>query len=165
MNCIDEQDIYWMRQALEEALAAMREGELPIAAILVSGRSELARAQTQTGRRQSMAAHGELLALLAAGSRVFTAERPLVIYTSLEPCLMCIGAAMQCQIDRIVYAMSATPDGGSRFASSIAAGGQKPPQIDGGILVAEATALMEEFVHNNPQHFGVDYARALLPSA
>jgi tRNA(adenine34) deaminase len=160
----DARDIHWMRKALEEAKLAMKEGELPIAAILVSDDVELARAQTQTGRRKSMAAHGELFALLDAGAKVFTAKHPLTIYTTLEPCLMCIGAAMQCQVDRIVYAMPAGPDGGSRFASSITAAGQKPPKIQGGILIKEAVLLMKKFVKENPNHFGVGYAKALLES-
>ena len=151
-----------MRKAIEEAELAMREGELPIAAILVSASGELARAQTQTGRKKSMAAHGELFAILDAGAKVFTAKHPLTIYTTLEPCLMCIGAAMQCQVDRIVYAMPADPDGGSRFVSTFAAGGQKPPEIQGGILAKEAVQLMKKFVKENPNHFGLGYAKSLL---
>lgn len=155
-------DIYWMRRALEEAKIAMSEGELPIASILVSGNKELAIGQTQTSRKKSMAAHGELFALLEAKTKVFEAEHPLILYSTLESCLMCIGAAMQCQIDKIIFAMPADPDGGSRFLPAISAGGQKPPEIQGGLLKEEAIALMEQFVKENPSHFGINYAKALL---
>ena len=155
-------DDFWVLEAIEEAKKAMDEEELPIAAILVSGDAELSRSQTQTKRMKSMTAHGELLALLDAGEKVFTSPRPLVIYTTLEPCLMCIGAAMQCQVDKIVYAMPAMPDGGSRFVDDILAKGQKPPEIVGGVLRDEAIELMRQFVKENPQHFGIGYAKALL---
>lgn len=163
MGKIKNKDEYWMHKALKEARNAMSEGELPIAAILVSGENEmLTRAQTQTGRRKSMVAHGELFALLDAREKVFTAEHPLTIYTTLEPCLMCIGAAMQCQIDEIVYAMPADPDGGSRFISAIIEGGQKPPEIRGNVLIEEEVSLMRQFIKENPNHFGIDYVKALL---
>lgn len=155
-------DDYWMTEAIKEAKKAMDEGELPIASILIAGDAELSKSQTQTKRLKSMAAHGELLALLNAKEKVFTSPRPLVMYTTLEPCLMCIGAAMQCEVDKIVYAMPAMPDGGSRFVDDILAKGQKPPKIIGGVLREEAIALMKQFVDRNPQHFGIGYARALV---
>lgn len=154
---------FWMSKAIEEAKKAMKEGELPIAAVLVSGDGvELAKGQTQTNRRKSMAAHGELFTLLEAKSKIFSSKHPLTIYTTLEPCLMCIGAAMQCQVDRIIYAMPAGPDGGERFLECINEKGLKPPEIRGGVMFEESLKLMKKFVAENPQHFGIHYAKALV---
>jgi tRNA(adenine34) deaminase len=157
------QDKRWITEALHEAeLAMTKGGELPIAAILVEGDQELSRSQTQTRRQSSMVAHGELFALLKAGNQVFSAKRPLIIYTTLEPCLMCIGAAMQCGVDEIVFSMPAIPDGGARYVDEIIRGGQKAPKVRGGILIDQALVLMRQFVRENPTHFGYGYAKALV---
>jgi len=162
MNPHKDSDGLWMKKALIEAERAMKKGELPIATILVSGNNELSRAHTQTKRKGSRVAHGELFALLSAGKKIFTAKRPLVIYTTLEPCLMCLGAAMQCRIDEIVYAMPAKPDGGSIFVSSIRKRGLKVPIIRKSEFKEDAIKLMKQFILENPKHFGLDYAKAVV---
>lgn len=153
---------YWMRLVLEEAERAMSAGELPIAAILTSNSVEISRAQTQVGRRGSIVAHGEMLALLEAGAQVFTAARPLILYANLEPCLMCLGAAMQCGIDEIVYGMQCAPDGGVRYVDDVRKGGQMPPRVTGQVLEDETVALFRRFLEENPSHFAVNYVRELL---
>lgn len=158
----EEKDEYWMKKALEEAKKAMDEGEHPIGSVLIAGNRELARGQTSVRRQESITAHGELLALRKAKWAVFSKERPVVIYTTLEPCLMCIGAAMQCEVDEIVFAMPAEPDGGTRSLPCISEKRGKVPSIRGGVLMEEAIALMEENLKRNPGHSGIEYAKALL---
>lgn len=153
---------YWMHLALEEAERAMQEGEIPIAAILVSNGKELGRAQTQVSRRGTLAAHAELLTILEINGKLWTAEHPLIIYTTLEPCLMCLGAAMQVGIDEIVYGMTAAPDGGIRFTDTIREKEQIPPKIIGHILEEKSVALMKHFLIENPNHPSVRYVHALL---
>ena len=155
-------DEEWMRKTIEEAERAMIAGELPIASILVSDGIEVSRAQTQVGRRGSMVAHGEVCALLAAGGKLFTADHPLILYTNLEPCLMCVGATMQCGIDKIVYGLQCLPDGGVRYVDDIRTGGQEAPEIEGGVLERESLALFHRFVKENPSHFAIDYVLAIL---
>jgi hypothetical protein len=72
---------------------------------------------------------------------------------------------MQCDVDEIVYAMGAAPDGGTRYAHSILEGGQKPPTIRKGVLESESIALMTQFIAANPHHPGVGYARLLVSGA
>lgn len=153
---------YWMRLVLEEAEKAMQEGEIPVATILVSNGREITRAQTQVSRRDVLAAHGELFAILDAAGKLWTAEHPLVIYTNLEPCLMCLGAAMQVGVDEIVYGMKAAPDGGTRFVAAIREGGQTPPKVTAGVLEDECVALMRRLPEVHPEHLAIDYVRAML---
>jgi len=164
MKTINDRDVMWMTRALDEARLAVTNGELPIAALLVAGDSEIARAQTQTGRRKSMTGHAELWTLIEAQKQVYTETRPLTIFTTLEPCLMCLGAAIQCGVDEIVYAMDAPPDGGTKFAGDILRGGQRAPSIRRGIMQEQALQLMREFVTNNQKHPGIRYAKLLLPA-
>lgn len=160
-----EKDEYWMRRALEEAKKAMEQGEHPIGCVVVAGNAELIRGQTSVARQGTIIAHGELLALKNAGWEVFSADRPLTIYTTLEPCLMCIGAAIQCTVDEIVYAMPAKPDGGTRYLDSISNKGEKVPIIRSGVLFDEALDLMRQNLAKNPNHPGIEYAKALLRGA
>lgn len=152
----------WMIIALEEAKKAMEVGEIPVASVLVAGNYELGRGQTQVKRRGSIAAHGELFALLEAKEKVFTADRPLVIYTTLEPCLMCLGACIQTGVDEVVFGMLARPDGGSRFAEQIRQSGQNVPKITAGILEEEEVQLMREFFTRYPDSPAIPYVRELL---
>ena len=110
-----DKDEKWMRVALGEASKAMNAGEHPIACVIVAGDAELARGQTSVARQGTITAHGELIALRSSGWKIFSVARPVVIYTTLEPCLMCLGAAMQCAVDEIVFAMPAKPDGGTKL--------------------------------------------------
>lgn len=158
-NSRDEQ---WMRVALQEAEKAMAAGELPIGSVLVANDQEIVRGQTQVSRRGSMAAHGELFALLDANGKLWSAQRPLIIYTSLEPCLMCLGACMQAGVDRVVFGMSAAPDGAARYVEAIHRGGQKVPEVVGGVLENEAVALMRRLPEVHPDHLAIDYVRAML---
>ena len=157
-----EKDEKWMRVALDEARCAMEQGEHPIACVLVGGDQELARGQTNVARQGSIVCHSELIALREAGWDIFTSERPLTIYTTLESCLMCIGAAMQCEVDEIVYAMPAKPDGGSKYVPKINEMGDKAPIIRSRVLYEEAVALMKQDLVKNPDHPGIAYAKALL---
>jgi len=153
---------HWMRLALEEAEKAMSFGEIPVATILVANGKEIGRGQTLVVRKGSIVAHGELFTLLEAKGQVWTAERPLVLYTTLEPCLMCLGASMQVGIDTIVYAMDAAPDGGTRFAADIRKGGQTVPEIIPHVLENEAVALMRRFLIKYPKASAVSYVKAML---
>lgn len=155
-------DIHWMSLALEEASSAMEQGELPIGCILVAGGSELGRGQTQVSRTGSMTAHGEILTLLEANGRLFTCERPLELYTTLEPCLMCLGAAINCGVDRIIFALEARPDGGTSLSNAITKSGQQVPVIIPHVMREEARNLMRSFVDKNPEHFGLPYAKLLV---
>ena len=153
---------FWMSLALEEAEKAMQAGEMPVAAILVSNGREIARAQTQGRRRNSMAAHAELFSILDVNGAISTAEHPLVIYSNLEPCLMCLGASIQVGIDEIVYGMDAAPDGGTRFVEAIRAGAQRPPKVTPHVLEEESVALMRRLPIENPAHAVIEYVREVL---
>lgn len=151
-------DEKWMKLALNEAELAMKNGEVPIASILVSNNKELSRSQTMVRRAKNPTAHGELFALLKVTDKILNAERPLIIYTTLEPCLMCLGATMQANIDEIVFGMKASPDGGVRYQEDIKKKGQKSPSIRGGVLEAECLALMKRI----PSELSDDYVKKII---
>ncbi|MEZ4523030.1 MAG: nucleoside deaminase [Thermomicrobiales bacterium] len=85
-----------MDQALDLAESALNLGELPIAAIVVLNGEVLAQAHTAERSQKRLLVHAELLALEEADKlRPFPGNRSDVqLFTTLEPCLMCFGAAM-----------------------------------------------------------------------
>lgn len=146
-----DKDIYWMKKALELADEGMKVyDELPIATILVAGDTEIGRGVTSNVREEALIAHGELLVLLKAKRKALFCERPLVLYTTLEPCIMCLGAAIESGVDKIVYGMPAPPDGGACYVPKMIGIKEKIPEIVGGVLENEEYALMKKFMatHN-----------------
>lgn len=145
-------DFYWMKEALKLAEQGMKEyDELPIATILVAGDQEIGRGVTSNVRKNALVAHGELLVLLNAARKVLFCERPLVLYTTLEPCIMCLGASIECGVDKIVYSMPAPPDGGVCYAEGMRGIKEKIPEIVGGVFEEEEYKLMKQFIatHDN----------------
>lgn len=133
---------HYMSMAVQEAEKARDAGELPIGSVLVAKNEILCLGQTSVVRQGTIVAHGEITTLHAAQYKIFTDSRPLVLYTTLEPCLMCIGAAMQCGVDLIVYGMRCLPDGAADAVKSLKLPGQKTPEILSGIL---ESACVEAF--------------------
>lgn len=143
---ITERDVYWMQEAIKFAKQGMIEfNELPIATILVGNGQELGRGVTSNVRANSLVAHGEQLVLMNTPKSKLLTEKPLTLYTTLEPCIMCLGAAIECGVDRIVYGMPAGPDGGACYADPIRGIKEEIPIIEGGVLEKEQYQLMKEF--------------------
>jgi tRNA(adenine34) deaminase len=97
----------FMRDALKEAELAGLEGEKPIGAVIVHEGRVIGRGRAQHMARYSGIAHAEMNALLQA-ERYICEHRHggCVIYTTLEPCVMCLGAVVMSDIDHIVFALA-----------------------------------------------------------
>ena len=112
---MSDPDERWMRQALELAADGMARGEMPIAAVVVVG-GELVAGEAHTEERTQgrLLVHADLLALDRAdrsgAMRGRRAESTL--YVTLEPCLMCLGAAFTSKVGDVVFALESPTDGG-----------------------------------------------------
>jgi tRNA(adenine34) deaminase len=83
---------YFMREALKEAELAGLAGEKPIGAVIVHERQVIGRGRAQHRARQSEIAHAEMNALLQAEQFIQAhVHDGCVIYTTVEPCVMCLG--------------------------------------------------------------------------
>jgi tRNA(adenine34) deaminase len=93
-----------MRMALEEAEIAFREGEVPVGAVVVLDERVIGRGHNQTERSGQPFEHAEMRALWeatkAAGVR---ALEQAVLYCTIEPCVMCIGAVILARLPRVVF--------------------------------------------------------------
>ncbi len=94
-----------MRMALAAAEEARELGEVPIGAVIVHPElGVLAKAYNQKEQLRDATAHAEILALSQA-SEAMDAWRltGTVLYSTLEPCAMCVGAIIQARVERLVY--------------------------------------------------------------
>jgi len=141
------EDERFMRLALEEAA----KGDFPFGAVIVRAGEVLAKGRNLGKTNNDPTAHGEMVAI-----RDFVAKRPAVelagtaLYTSGEPCLMCMGAIIWCGVGRVVFAASieqlARKIGQIMLTSRRVAHAAPFARIaiTGGVLSAEALALFDK---------------------
>jgi len=98
-------DEKWMREALLEAKKAFERGEVPVGAVIVLDECIIARAHNCVESSQCATKHAEILAIEEA-SKKYNDWRLLdaVLYTTLEPCAMCLGGILLSRIKKVVYA-------------------------------------------------------------
>jgi len=106
-------DEFFMRQALAEAEKSLQKKEVPVGAVLVSGNKILSRARNEPIRRNDPTAHAEIIALRKACLRRKNYRLPdCDLYVTLEPCAMCLSAAVHARIRRLVFG-AYDPKGGA----------------------------------------------------
>jgi tRNA(adenine34) deaminase len=95
----------FMREALKEADEAGKAGEYPIGAIIVLDGEIIARGRARHGEFKSQLRHAELNALLDGGEKLWTDYRRAILFTTVEPCPMCLGATVMADVPHIIYAL------------------------------------------------------------
>ena len=99
-----EADRHWMTVALRHATRAARRGEVPVGAVVVRDGRLLAQAGNASIATHDPSGHAEVRALRAAARRAGNYRLPgAVLYVTVEPCAMCMGAALQARVGRLVY--------------------------------------------------------------
>ncbi|MGG0187661.1 tRNA adenosine(34) deaminase TadA [Bacillus rhizoplanae] len=107
-----EEDIYFMKLAIEEAKKAEEIQEVPIGAVVVVDDEVVSRAYNLRETEQRSIAHAELLAIDDACKKLGTWRlENATLYVTLEPCPMCAGAIVLSRVKRVVYGAS-DPKGG-----------------------------------------------------
>jgi tRNA(adenine34) deaminase len=95
----------FMQEALKEADLAGQAGELPIGAVLVIDGQIIARGRARHNSLKNQLRHAELNALLEGGERLWNDYRRAILITSVEPCPLCLGAAVMADIPHIVFGL------------------------------------------------------------
>ena len=115
-----QEDIFFMQEALKEATAAALAGEVPIGAIIVSNKKIIARGHNQVERLKDPTAHAEILAITAAAhylnSKYLT---HCTLYVTLEPCAMFSGELYWSHIQRLVFGAPDPKKGCHTYAPTI----------------------------------------------
>jgi tRNA(adenine34) deaminase len=141
------------RTLMEHALACAREaeaaGEVPVGAVIADATGAVvARAANAPIARHDATAHAEMLALRAAGRALGNYRLPgCVLYVTLEPCAMCVGALVHARVARIVYGAADPKTGacGSVFDLAASAKMNHRIEVTGGVLAEECGALLKRF--------------------
>lgn len=136
-------DIFYMKQALQEAKCAFEEDEIPVGAVIVCSDRIIARAHNLTERLSDVTAHAEMQAITAAseylGGKYLT---DCTLYVTVEPCIMCAGALGWSQIGRVVYGAEDEKRGFRKFAPQAL---HPKTQLVSGVMEKECALLMKEF--------------------
>lgn len=97
-------DVYFMREAIREAVKAYEEDEVPVGAVVVANNKIIARGYNLTERLTDVTAHAEMQAITSASNYLGVKYlKDCTLYVTLEPCAMCAGALFWSQIDRVVF--------------------------------------------------------------
>jgi cytosine/creatinine deaminase len=98
----------FLRAAVAEAEHGLREGGIPIGAVIVHDGQILGRGHNRRVQRGSVVLHGEMDALENAGRQTAATYRECTLYTTLSPCPMCTGAILLYGIPRVVVGENTT---------------------------------------------------------
>lgn len=143
MSIFDNDDEYYMQQALREARAARDEDEIPIGAVIVCNGQIIAKAHNNTERLHDVTAHAEMIAFTAAADTLGSKYlQGCTLYVTVEPCPMCAGAAGWEQIGRIVYGASDPKRGFEKIGRGML---HPKTEVTGGVMAEECAELMKEF--------------------
>jgi len=115
-------------------------------------------------RTQNKTAHAEIVTFSAAAGKVPLDARDLIMVCTLEPCVMCTGAAMEAAVDTIIYGLQAPTDSGSHRVVCPSSPESQVPRTVGQILEKESRGLFEEFLRSNPRPEQKQFVEQLLRS-
>jgi tRNA(adenine34) deaminase len=139
-------DERYMRRALELARNAYTDNEVPVGAVIVIG-NVIVGDRNRTIELSDSTAHAEILAIREA-CRLMKNERltDAVLYTTLEPCPMCMGAIINARISRVVFG-AFDKNAGAAYSRMNVTDFPFSANIDviGGVLEKECAAIMMEF--------------------
>jgi len=137
-----------MHAAVEQARLALAAGEVPIGAVVAIDGAIVARAYNQPIRAVDPTAHAEVLALREAARVVGNYRLPdAVVYVTLEPCLMCVGAHIHARVREVAFG-AAEPKTGALVSTTRAL---ETPGLNhrfafrSGVLEEECRGLIQEF--------------------
>jgi tRNA(adenine34) deaminase len=147
-------DLFFMREALKEARAALERGEVPIGAVVVtgivsaatpysSGGKIIGRGHNLTETLTDATAHAEMQAITAASAELGGKYlNDCTLYVTVEPCVMCAGAMAWAQLGRLVYGAADPKRGYMRFGAPLL---HPRTVVTSGVLADECGTIVSDF--------------------
>ena len=141
-------DVDFKHRALELAQRAALDGEVPVGALLVRGDDVIGEGWNRPIMGQDPTAHAEVVALRAAAQRLqnYRLERT-TLYVTLEPCAMCMGAALNARVSRVVFGAWDPKAGACGSVIDLPREPKLTHRVDvfGGVCRDESAALLRDF--------------------
>ena len=151
-------DVQWMRQAIEKTREGVAAGQSPFGAVIVRGSQLICAAHNTVCRDCDPTAHAEINAIRAAAKLLAAIGLPgCEMFTTCEPCPMCLSALHWAKLDRVVFGASiadATAAGFSELPVPVrvlAEMGGSPLRVEGGLLADECRELFQHWL-KTPGH-------------
>lgn len=141
-----DRDAYYMSLALEEAKTSAAMGEVPIGCVIVDEDEIIGRGHNQSESLDSALAHAEIMAIDEAskkkGRRIGS-----ILYVTVEPCPMCMGAILNARVDRLVIGAENPRFGAAGSVVNLAAFRAFNHSVDvsRGVLEEECGEMMRTF--------------------
>lgn len=136
-----------MRAAIRCAKKGLKEGEVPIGAVVVYGDKVVSRGYNRRSKLQLASAHAEMMAIDKACKKFSSWRLPegCELFVTLEPCPMCMGAALNARVDRLYF--GAYEQKGRSLTEELAAANllNHKVSVTGGVAEKECSALLTEF--------------------
>ena len=138
----------FMEEALIEAKKALKKGEVPVGAVVVLEENVIGRGYNQSITKNDPTAHAEIMALRDAAMNLKNYRlKDTLVYTTLEPCLMCAGALVHARIKKLIYSASDPKSGviesnGNLMRSEFL---NHKISYEGGILKEESSEILKNF--------------------
>jgi tRNA(adenine34) deaminase len=155
-----------MREALAEARLGLVEGECPVGCVVArvddSVPRIVARGHNRVERLARKTAHAEMVAFENAEEALPFNASNIVLVSTLEPCVMCLGACFEVGVSLVVFGLSAPADSGTLRVKAPSSPETRTPVLVGQVLAAESRALFVEFVRGSDGAKDVAYAEQLL---
>lgn len=144
----EEEHERWMRAALDEAMRAAEEDEVPVGAVVVLEGRIIGRGHNRTEGTNDPTAHAEILAIGAAAAalgdwRLVGAD----VYVTLEPCAMCAGAMQLGRVRRVVFGPRDPKFGACGSVLNVVEAPRLNHQVEviEGVLAAESSFALRSF--------------------
>ena len=137
----------FMNAAIRSAKRGLKTGEVPIGAVVVFEDKVVARGYNRRAKTQLASAHAEMMAIDAACRKFHSWRLPkgCELYITLEPCPMCMGAALNARVDKIYF--GAYEQKGRSLTRELSEANllNHTTEVVGGVKEAECSALLTDF--------------------
>jgi tRNA(adenine34) deaminase len=141
--------LHHMEMALDEAMVAAAEDEVPVGAVIVSfQRGLIGRAHNQRELLNDPTAHAEMIAITQAAQALRSWRLDdCVLYVTLEPCAMCAGAVVLARLPLLVYGTTDPKAGACETLYRIPADPRlnHRAQVVGGVLADRCAVVLSDF--------------------
>ncbi|MEB3752826.1 tRNA adenosine(34) deaminase TadA [Acinetobacter sp. MD2(2019)] len=149
-SSFSEEDKKWMRLALVQAYFAQTQNEIPVGAVIVSQNKVIGVGYNAPIGLNDPTAHAEIMALRDACASLDNYRLPedAVLYVTLEPCTMCVGALVHARVQKVIFAASEPKAGSLLSARQLLNNNGYYNHVfeyQAGCLAEESTALLSTF--------------------
>ena len=147
----EKDDFHWMQHAIKLARRAQDLDEVPVGAVLLKDNQIIGEGWNQPIGKNDPSAHAEIQALRKAAQKMENYRLPgSVLYVTLEPCVMCVGAIFQARLARVVFGAYDPKSGAAGSVLNLFEISElnHHTELSGGILKKDCSDLLVNFFSN-----------------